>query len=74
MSGREATAERLLERLGFAGVRVDACGHEASLAALAVPEERWAEVIARSDEVAGAVRSAGFRYVTLDLDDEPAGG
>ena len=67
MSGRAAAAERSLTDLGLGGIRVEGCGHEEAVAALAVPADRWADVLARSEEVAGAVRAAGFRFVTLDL-------
>ncbi len=58
-------AESALHRLGFAQVRVrhydDAARVEVDIADLAA-------VVARRTEVVAAVRAAGYRYVTLDLE------
>ncbi len=58
-------AEEALHRLGFGQVRVrhydDTARIEVELAALA-------DVIAQRDAIVKAVRSAGYRYVTLDLE------
>lgn len=74
MSGRGAEAERRLAELGLTGLRVEACGHEEAVAAITAPQDRWDDVLSRSEEVARAVRAAGFRFVTLDLADLPDGG
>lgn len=58
-------AESALRTLGFADLRVR---HYRDLARIEVPVERLAEVVDRRVEVLEAVRSAGYRYVTLDLD------
>ena len=60
-------AEASLRRLGFAGdVRVRDQG--SGLARIEVPPERFEDVITRRTEVVEAMREAGFRYVTLDLE------
>ncbi len=58
-------AESALRALGFDDLRVR---HYRELARLEVPVDRLAEVVARRDEVVDAVRAAGYRYVTLDLE------
>lgn len=58
-------AESALRALGFAELRVR---HYRDLARLEVPVGRLAEVVERRSEVVEAVRSAGYRYVTLDLE------
>lgn len=58
-------AERALKALGFADLRVR---HYRDLARIEVPTDRLAEVVARRGEVVAAVRAAGYRYVTLDLE------
>jgi pyridinium-3,5-biscarboxylic acid mononucleotide sulfurtransferase len=58
-------AEAALHRLGFPQVRVR---HYDDTARIEVELERLHDVIARRDEVVDAVRSAGYRYVTLDLE------
>jgi len=58
-------AEAALHALGFDDVRVR---HYEDTARLEVPVALLAEVVARRDEVVAAVRSGGYRYVTLDLE------
>jgi uncharacterized protein len=58
-------AESALRRLGFDDLRVR---HYRDLARIEVPVDRLEEVVARRREVIGAVRDAGYRYVTLDLE------
>jgi pyridinium-3,5-biscarboxylic acid mononucleotide sulfurtransferase len=58
-------AESALHALGFVDLRVR---HYRDLARIEVPVDRLAEVVERRDEVVDAVRSAGYRYVTLDLE------
>lgn len=58
-------AEAALRRLGFAELRVR---HYGDLARIEVPEERLADVVAQRAAVVEAVRQAGYRYATLDLD------
>lgn len=58
-------AEAALRALGFAELRVR---HYRDLARVEVPVDRLAEVVDRRGEVVAAVRSAGYRYVTLDLE------
>ena len=58
-------AEAALRRLGFAELRVR---HYGDLARIEVPDERLAEVVAQRAAVVEAVRQAGYRYATLDLD------
>jgi len=58
-------AESALRALGFAELRVR---HYRDLARLEVPVDRLAEVVERRQEVVDAVRGAGYRYVTLDLE------
>jgi uncharacterized protein len=60
-------AEDALGELGFAGdVRVRDQGGE--LARIEVPADRLEELVTRRTEVVDALRGAGFRYVTLDLE------
>lgn len=58
-------AEAALHALGFTELRVR---HYRDLARLEVPTDRLAEVVERRTEVVEALRSAGYRYVTLDLE------
>ncbi len=58
-------AEAALRGLGFDELRVR---HYRELARIEVPVDRLAEVVARRTDVVDAVRSAGYRYVTLDLE------
>ncbi len=60
-------AEASLRVLGFSGdVRVRDQG--SGLARIEVPPERFEDLVARRREVVQAMREAGFRYVTLDLE------
>ena len=60
-----ADAESALRALGFRQLRVR---HYGETARIEVPAEDLAAVVARREEVSGAVHRAGYRYVTLDLD------
>jgi uncharacterized protein len=58
-------AEAGLRLLGFDDLRVR---HYRDLARIEVPVDRLADVVARREEVVAAVRTAGYRYVTVDLE------
>jgi len=58
-------AESALRRLGFAQVRVR---HYGETARIELDSAELSTAVERRDEVVGAVRGAGFRYVTLDLE------
>lgn len=58
-------AEASLHLLGFGELRVR---HYRDMARLEVPLDRLADVVANRDAVVAAVRAAGYRYVTLDLE------
>jgi pyridinium-3,5-biscarboxylic acid mononucleotide sulfurtransferase len=58
-------AEAGLRRLGFDELRVR---HYGDLARIEVPPERLGDVAARASAVVEAVKAAGYRYVTLDLE------
>ncbi len=58
-------AEAGLRRLGFGELRVR---HHREVARIEVPLDRLADVVARRQAVVDAVRAAGYRYVTLDLE------
>ena len=58
-------AEAALHQLGFVECRVR---HYGDLARIEVPVAALADLVARHDEVVAAVRAAGYRYVTLDLE------
>jgi len=58
-------AESALRRLGFRQVRVR---HYADAARVELEASELAQAVARRDEVVRAVRSSGYRYVTLDLE------
>lgn len=58
-------AERGLHRLGFRGARVR---HHDTVARIEVPPDRLDEAFLRRAELVEAVRLAGYRYVTLDLE------
>ncbi|MCY3634541.1 MAG: ATP-dependent sacrificial sulfur transferase LarE [bacterium] len=58
-------AEAALRKMGFAELRVR---HYGDLARIEVPEERLADVVAQRGTVVEAVRQAGYRYATLDLE------
>jgi pyridinium-3,5-biscarboxylic acid mononucleotide sulfurtransferase len=62
---RVERAEAALRRLGVGQVRVRHYDHTARIE---VELEMLAEVLARRAEVVDAVRGAGYRYVTLDLE------
>jgi pyridinium-3,5-biscarboxylic acid mononucleotide sulfurtransferase len=66
--GRLAAVERAeaaLRSLGFRELRVR---HYGDTARLEVPLDRLADVVALRQGVVAAVREAGYRYVTLDLE------
>jgi len=63
--GRVERAERALHELGFRELRVR---HYGDTARLEVPVETLPAVLERRDAVVAAVRGAGYRYVTLDLE------
>jgi len=58
-------AEAALRALGFRELRVR---HYEDTARLEVPLDRLADVVALREEEVAAVRAAGYRYVTLDLE------
>lgn len=58
-------AERELGKLGFRGARVR---HHDTVARIEVPLDRLEEAIAQRAGIVAAVRAAGYRYVTLDLE------
>jgi uncharacterized protein len=58
-------AESALRALGFSELRVR---HYRDTARLEVPLADLARVVEQREEVVAAVRSAGYRYVTLDLE------
>jgi pyridinium-3,5-biscarboxylic acid mononucleotide sulfurtransferase len=58
-------AEAGLRALGFPELRVR---HYEDTARIEVPVDRLADVVAQRSEVVAAVRSAGYQYVTLDLE------
>lgn len=58
-------AEASLKRLGFASLRVR---HYGDTARIEVPLDRLNDVVARRAEVVEATKSAGYAYVTLDLE------
>jgi uncharacterized protein len=60
-----AVAESGLRALGFAALRVR---HYGDLARIEVEPADFAAVLARREAVVAAVRAAGYRYVTLDLE------
>jgi uncharacterized protein len=60
-----AAAESALRALGFRQLRVR---HYGDLARLELPISDLDEVLARRDDVVAAVKTAGYRYVTLDLE------
>jgi pyridinium-3,5-biscarboxylic acid mononucleotide sulfurtransferase len=68
---RVEAAEAALRRLGLVELRVR---HHGDVARLEVPVECLVEVAQRHAEVADAVRSAGYRWVALDLDGLRSGG
>jgi uncharacterized protein len=60
-----ARAESGLRRLGFRALRVR---HHGDVARVELPVAELEAALARRDEVVAAVRAAGYRYVTLDLE------
>ncbi|HLI72654.1 MAG TPA: ATP-dependent sacrificial sulfur transferase LarE [Acidimicrobiales bacterium] len=60
-----AAAESGLRRLGFRQLRVR---HYRDLARIELDTDGLADAVARRDEIVEAVRAAGYRYVTLDLE------
>lgn len=62
---RVGRAEAALHALGFPEVRVR---HTASTARVEVPLDRLADAVARHADVVAAVKGAGYRRVTLDLE------
>lgn len=72
--GRLSSVERAeagLRALGFAELRVR---HHDQVARIEVPELDLDAVLAKRAEVLAAVRAAGYRWVTLDLDGLRSGG
>lgn len=70
---RIAAAERALAGEGVYGASVGVAGHEGEIAAVRVPDGQWARMLGPDGlRLADAVRAAGFRYVALDLGDDPA--
>ncbi len=63
--GRVERAEAAVRALGFADLRVR---HYGDLARLELPVADLDDALARRTEVTAAVRSAGYRHVTLDLE------
>lgn len=62
---RVERAEAVLRRLGFRALRVR---HYGDTARLELPVDDLPHVLERRPEVVAAVRAAGYRYVTLDLE------
>jgi uncharacterized protein len=60
-----AVAEEGLRALGFGQLRVR---HYGDLARIELPDRDLATACSRHDEVVAAVKAAGYRYVTLDLE------
>ena len=58
-------AEAALHRLGFRQVRVR---HHDDVARVEVELDELASVVARREEVVAAVKAAGYRWVTVDLE------
>ncbi len=58
-------AEANLVALGFDALRVR---HYDDIARIEVPTDRLADVVAQHETVVEAVKAAGYRYVTLDLE------
>jgi uncharacterized protein len=63
--GRIERAEEALHDLGFDALRVR---HYDDIARLELPLDDLARVLDRREAVVAAVKSAGYRYVTLDLE------
>jgi len=60
-----AVAESSLQRLGFEALRVR---HYGDLARIELPLQELDRAMSLRDEIVTAVRGAGYRYVTLDLE------
>ncbi len=60
-----AEAESALRALGFRQLRVR---HYGDLARIELPGADLADAVRRRDDIVAAVRAAGYRYVTLDLE------
>jgi len=58
-------AELALKQMGFPEIRVR---HYEEIARIEVPTESLARVVEHRDAVVAAVKQAGYRYVTLDLE------
>ena len=58
-------AEFALKQLGFPEIRVR---HYEDIARIEMPVESFSRVLAHRDDVIDAVKSAGYTYVTLDLE------
>lgn len=65
-----AVAETAVKKLGFRGFRVR---HHNDLARLEMPAEQLLEAVDRGSEITAAIKSAGYTYVTLDLEGYRAG-
>jgi uncharacterized protein len=63
--GRVARAEAALEALGFRSLRVR---HYGDVARVELPVLELPRAVALREEVVRAVKAAGYRYVTLDLE------
>ena len=63
--GTVAAAESALRALGFADLRVR---HYGDLARVELPEGDLEAALSRRTEIVAALRAAGYRYVTLDLE------
>jgi uncharacterized protein len=63
--GQVAEAEAGLGALGFRAVRVR---HYGDMARVELPLADLERALARRDEVVSAVKTAGYRYVTLDME------
>lgn len=57
-------AEAMLRKLGFANVRLR---HHDELAKIEVPIDEIQQVIEKRDEIVRAVKSIGYKYVTMDM-------
>jgi uncharacterized protein len=60
-----AAAESFLRSLGYRGFRVR---HHDAVARLEFPIELVPELLERRDEIVAGVKSAGYQYVTIDLE------
>jgi uncharacterized protein len=58
-------AEAALKRLGFTELRVR---HYGDTARIEIPLDRLPDVVANRAEVVAATKSAGYEYVTIDLE------